>query len=58
MTALQHVRRATPGAPEVSALEFPNEGHGITSVEGNAHAVQSAIAWLVEKLQPPPAGAA
>ena len=60
VTALQHVRRATPGAPEVSALEFPNEGHGITSVEGNAHAVQSAIAWLVEKLQAqgPPAGAA
>ena len=34
----------------VRALELPGEGHAIASVEGNAHAVQSAVAWLVEKL--------
>ena len=51
VAALQHVRRHQPDAAEVVALEFPGEGHAIGSVEGNAHAVQSAVAWLVEKLR-------
>ena len=53
VSALQHVRRAHADAPEVRALEFPGEGHGIGSVEGNAHAVQSAVSWLLEKLKAP-----
>ena len=35
---------------DVTALEFPGEGHSIASVEGNAHAQQSAVAWLVQRL--------
>jgi len=50
VAALQHRRQDRPDAPEVRALEFPGEGHSIASIEGNAHAVQSAVAWLVEKL--------
>ena len=53
MSALQQVRRAQAAggaSAEVRALEFPGEGHAIASVEGNAHAQQSAVAWLVEKL--------
>ena len=51
VSALQHTRQLVPGAPEVTALEFPGEGHAIASVEGNAHAIQSAVAWLVDKLK-------
>lgn len=51
VAALQHRRQARLDAPEVRALEFPGEGHSIASVEGNAHAVQSAVAWLAEKLR-------
>ena len=39
------------GAAEVMALEFPGDGHAIPSIEGNAHAVQTAVAWLVERLK-------
>ena len=35
---------------QVRALEFPKQGHAIASLEENAHAVQTAVAWLVEKL--------
>ena len=35
---------------DLTALEFPGEGHAIASVDGNAHAQQSAVAWLVERL--------
>ena len=38
------------GGPEVLALEFPAQGHAIASLDANAHAVQSAVAWLVERL--------
>ena len=41
------------GVPPVRAmaLEFPGDGHAIPSIEGNAHAVQTAVAWLVERLK-------
>ena len=42
-------------APEPMALSFPDEGHAIASVEGNAHAQQTAVAWLVERLFAPEA---
>jgi len=51
VSALQHTRRSAPEGAKVTALEFPGEGHAIASVEGNAHAIQSAVAWLVEKLK-------
>ena len=55
-SALQQVRARRGDATEITALEFPGEGHAIGSVEGNAHAVQSAVAWLVEKLRSTKAG--
>lgn len=38
-------------SPEVLALSFPGDGHAIPSVEANGHAVQTALAWILEKLQ-------
>ena len=52
VAALQQVRQQQQDAPPVEALEFPGEGHAIASIEGNAHAVQSAVAWLVKQLKP------
>ena len=51
VSALQSLRQKQDDAKEVMALEFPGEGHAIGSIEGNAHAVQTAVAWLVEKLK-------
>jgi pimeloyl-ACP methyl ester carboxylesterase len=51
VAALQSVRQARDDDTQVVALEFPAEGHAIASVEGNAHAVQSAVSWLVEQLR-------
>jgi len=51
VAALQSVRQARDDDTQVVALEFPGEGHAIASVEGNAHAVQSAVSWLVEQLR-------
>ena len=42
--------RRTAARPDVTALEFPGEGHSIASLEANAHAQQSAVAWLVARL--------
>ena len=41
--------QSRPGA-EVVALEFPAQGHAIGALDANAHAVQSAVAWLVGRL--------
>ena len=52
VSALQSLRQKDgDGAAEVMALEFPGDGHAIPSIEGNAHAVQTAVAWLVERLK-------
>ena len=52
VSAVQQVHQRAGGkrALDLTALEFPGEGHAIASVEGNAHAQQSAVAWLVERL--------
>ena len=41
-------------APAPMALSFPGEGHAIASLEANAHAQQTAVAWLLEHLGPEP----
>ena len=52
VSALQSLRQKDgDGAAEVMALEFAGDGHAIPSIEGNAHAVQTAVAWLVERLK-------
>ena len=40
--------QSQPNPPEVVALEYPGEGHAIAGAEQQAHAVQAAVAWLVE----------
>ena len=40
--------QAQPSPPEVVALEYPGEGHAIAGAEQQAHAVQTAVAWLLE----------
>ena len=35
---------------EVTVLEFPGGGHSIAGVAQNAHAQQTACAWLIEQL--------
>jgi hypothetical protein len=39
------------GRAEVSALEYAGEGHAIRELANHAHAVQSAVAWLTQKLE-------
>ncbi len=39
------------GRAEVSALEYAGEGHAIRGLANHAHAVQSAVAWLTQKLE-------
>lgn len=54
VSAIQQIHQRTGGGGkklDLTALEFPGEGHAIASVEGNAHAQQSAVAWLVERLK-------
>ena len=51
VSALQQVRQRKGAPADVTALEFPGEGHAIASLEGNAYAQQSAVAWLVERLR-------
>lgn len=50
-------RPQVPGAAEPAtlhdALEYEGEGHAIAGAEANAHAVQSAVAWLLAKLEVP-----
>lgn len=50
-------RPKVPGAAEPAtlhdALEYEGEGHAIAGAEANAHAVQSAVAWLLAKLEVP-----
>ena len=53
VSAVQQVHQRSGSARhklDLTALEFPGEGHAIASVEGNAHAQQSAVAWLLERL--------
>ena len=44
--------QAQPAPPEVVAIEYPGEGHAIAGAEQQAHAVQAAVAWLVEHTAP------
>ena len=44
--------QSQPDPPEVVALEYPGEGHAIASAEQQAHAVQAAVAWLVQHTAP------
>ena len=37
--------------PEVRAVSFPGEGHAIASSGANAHAQQTAVAWLIQQLR-------
>ena len=37
-------------APMHDALEYPGEGHAIAGAQANAHAVQSAVAWFLNRL--------
>lgn len=48
VAAVQQIGRA----PSVTALSFPGEGHAIASSGANAHAQQTAVAWLIAQLQP------
>ena len=41
--------------PKVVALEYPGEGHAIGGAEQQAHAVQSAVSWLLEHTAGAPA---
>jgi len=34
------------------SLEYSGEGHAIGGAEANAHAVQSAVGWLLARLKP------
>lgn len=52
VAALQ--QRAGAAGADVTALEYPGEGHAIaTSTEASAHVLQSVVAWLVGKLREP-----
>jgi dipeptidyl aminopeptidase/acylaminoacyl peptidase len=44
---------AVEDAAQHDALEYEGEGHAIAGAEANAHAVQSAVAWLLNKLEVP-----
>ena len=45
--------QSQPSPPEVVALEYPGEGHAIGGAEQQAHAVQSAVSWLLEHTAAP-----
>ena len=47
--------QSQPSPPEVVALEYPGEGHAIGGAEQQAHAVQSAVSWLLEHTAGAPA---
>jgi len=40
-------------SPKMGAISFPGEGHAIASSGANAHAQQTAVAWLVKHLLHP-----
>ena len=42
--------QAQPSPPRVEVNEYPGEGHSLAGAEANAHAVQSAVAFLREHL--------
>ena len=43
-------QRAQPSPPRVEVNDYPGEGHSLAGAEANAHAVQSAVAFLREHL--------